>query len=276
MGYPKRVTLKMEKVAAKYSCKLCDYHTSKKSNWNKHISTLKHKMVTTSGVKNSKSSLFKEKHVCKDCNKEYKFKSGLSRHRQKCKMIEKNRMLEKTTREVEMLKNEINKIKDKNTTTIINNINNNLTIKIYLDEKCGNAITIDDFIKSLNISMSDLMNSQKQGFVNGMSNLIIKNLNTLQLEERPIHCSDVKNTQFFIKTNQSWENDNGSKVLNAVDSVQKDNLKKVSNYINENGFGKGENEMNNVLSLVQNLSKNNYEEKNQIIKNIASSVVFNN
>ena len=124
--------------------------------------------------------------------------------------------------------------------------------------------------------MSDLINSQKQGFVNGMSNLIIKNLNTLQLEERPIHCSDVKNTQFFIKTNQSWENDNGSKVLNAVDSVQKDNLKKISNYINENGFGKGENEMNNVLSLVQNLSKNNYEEKNQIIKNIASSVVFNN
>ena len=67
-------------------------------------------------------------------------------------------------------------------------------------------MSIVDFVKKMQITMNDLLETQKQGIVEGMSSLIIKNLNTLHLKDRPIHCSDVKNSKFFIKTEKEWEN----------------------------------------------------------------------
>ena len=262
-----------QKVATKFSCEYCDYHTSKGSNWNKHIFTRKHKMVKNGKNISGKVADKQTFHICSDCGKQYKFQSGLCRHRKTCKFIEKNKTLTYLEKEVEELKKKNQKLEGG--TTIINNYNNNLTIKVYLNENCGNAMSIDDFVKNLQITMNDLLETQKQGIVEGMSSLIIKNLNTLQLKDRPIHCSDVKNSKFFIKTEKEWENDNGTKVSNALDLVQAEKIKHVSEYMKGETFLKSENETDMIMDLVKILSKDsNYSKKNKIIKNIANSVVL--
>tara|TARA_B110000003_G_scaffold254250_1_gene270111 strand:- start:327 stop:1154 length:828 start_codon:yes stop_codon:yes gene_type:complete len=262
-----------QKVATKFSCVDCDYHTSKIFNWNKHISTRKHKMVKNGKKKTEKVAEQSELHICSDCGKQYKFQSGLCRHRKTCKFIEKNKTLTDLEKEVDELKKKNQKLEGG--ATIINNYNNNLTIKVYLNENCGNAMSIDDFVKNLQITMHDLLETQKQGIVEGMSSLIIKNLNTLQLEDRPIHCSDVKNSKFFIKTEKEWENDNGTKVSNALDLVQAEKMKHVSEYMKGETFLKSENETDMIMDLVKILSKDsNPSKKNKIIKNIANSVVL--
>ena len=262
-----------QKVATKFSCEECDYHTSKIFNWNKHISTRKHKMVKNGKKKTEKVAEQTELHICSDCGKQYKFQSGLCRHRKTCKFIEKNKTLTDLEKEVDELKKKNQKLEGG--TTIINNYNNNLTIKVYLNENCGNAMSIDDFVKNLQITRHDLLETQKQGIVEGMSSLIIKNLNTLQLEDRPIHCSDVKNSKFFIKTEKEWENDNGTKVSNALDLVQAEKMKHVSEYMKGETFLKSENETDMIMDLVKILSKDsNPSKKNKIIKNIANSVVL--
>ena len=262
-----------QKVATKFSCEECHYHTSKIFNWNKHISTRKHKMVKNGKKKTEKVAEQSELHICSDCGKQYKFQSGLCRHRKTCKFIEKNKTLTDLEKEVDELKKKNQKLEGG--ATIINNYNNNLTIKVYLNENCGNAMSIDDFVKNLQITMHDLLETQKQGIVEGMSSLIIKNLNTLQLEDRPIHCSDVKNSKFFIKTEKEWENDNGTKVSNALDLVQAEKMKHVSEYMKGETFLKSENETDMIMDLVKILSKDsNSSKKNKIIKNIANSVVL--
>ena len=262
-----------QKVATKFSCIDCDYHTSKIFNWNKHLSTRKHKMIKNGKKIPEKVAEPPALHICSDCGKQYKFQSGLCRHRKICKFIEKNKTLTDLEKEVEELKKKNKKLEGG--TTIINNYNNNLTIKVYLNENCGNAMSIDDFVKNLQITMHDLLETQKQGIVEGMSSLIIKNLNTLQLEDRPIHCSDVKNSKFFIKTEKEWQNDNGTKVSNALDLVQAEKMKHVSEYMKGESFLKSENETNMIMDLVKILSKDsNSSKKNKIIKNIANSVVL--
>lgn len=261
-----------QKVAPKFSCEACDYSTSKLFNWNKHISTRKHKMITNGNDLGKKVAAQNDLYICSDCGKKYKFKSGLCRHRKTCKFIEKNKNLTNLEKEVGDLKQQNKDLH--NGTTIINNYNNNLTIKVYLNENYGNAMSIDDFVKNLQITLDDLIETEKQGMVEGMSNLIIKNLNTLQVEDRPIHCSDVKNSRFFIKTEKEWENDNGSKMADALDLVQAEKIKHVSHFMKKETFLNSENETDIILNLIKFLSKDNNQLKNKIIKNIAQSVIL--
>ena len=94
---------------------------------------------------------------------------------------------------------------------------NNLTIQVFLNENCKNAMTLDDFIHNLKINTSDLMNTKQKGLIDGISNIIIKNLNTLKIEERPIHCSNSKKNKFHVKVNEEWnDDDDGIQVSKAI------------------------------------------------------------
>ena len=257
-----------QKSTKKFVCDYCDYVTSKSSNWTKHISTLKHKIIENGNENAEKVAINCILHVCSDCNKRYKFKSGLCRHRKNCKMIVKNKILVDLETEVDKLKKE-NQDLERNT-TIINNYN---TFQVFLDEKCSNAMSIDNFVCNLQITMSDLFKTQKYGLVEGMSNFIIKNLNTLQLQDRPIHCSDIKNSRFFVKTETNWENDNGTKISNALDMVQCEKMKYIYEHMKKETFLKSENETAKIMDLVRMLSTRNIE-KNKIIKNIANTIIL--
>ena len=198
-----------------YKCRLCTYETFNKKDYNKHMNTKKHCQNTS-------------KLRCDICNKEYKYKSGLSRHRKLFHSDVHSTQNKKIDNLEKMLKNALDENK-KTIDTIIPKIGNTyttnkMTINVFLNEACKNAINIGDFISNLNISLDDLEYTTDHGYVKGISNIFNKHLNDLKPTERPIHCSDKKRLQFYIKDEDIWKRDESNtridKTINQISHIQ--------------------------------------------------------
>ena len=240
-------------LAEKYKCVACDYECFKKSDMTKHELTRKHQLRTTS------QELAENKFTCQHCNKEYKARNSLWYHERKC-VIEnksKNQLEPEKSPYLEIihrllsdnieLKNFIveqskvtadtmNKVIEKNAEimtkaienskpTVINQTNNQnnnqkFNINVFLNEQCKDAMNFSDFIKGIEVSREDLENNAQLGFVNGISKIILDNLRQLSINERPIHCTDLKRETMYIKDDDKWTKETGPAKLNtAIQSI---------------------------------------------------------
>jgi len=211
----------------KYNCVNCCYYTDNKYDWAKHISRPKH-IINVGNI---------NKFAC-ECGKKYKYQSGLSRHKSKCKLKNKNKneycdVLKNITNgklttdeqltavlKVMMQQQEtINKLIETQGEIIPkigNNNNNKININVFLNERCKNAMNLNEFISKIKVSMEDLDYTHNNGFVKGISNIFTKQLNDLEITERPIHCSNTKKLQFYIKDDDIWRKDTYHKKLNRM------------------------------------------------------------
>ena len=258
----------------KYSCKLCDYFTSKKSDLVKHRSTRKHKMKQNE-IENL-DFLAHHKYVCEYCDERFKSRTTVWRHKKKCVLNPKNQddeyfdssqknleNLEKKTTENEKIDNknieillsklekkdkqneelwkafheqqELLKQTIKQNSDIIprigNNNNNNISINVILNEKCKNAINLEDFLKNLQVSLDDLMYTKENGYVKGLSNIMAKHLKDMQPNDRPIHCSDQNKLQFYVKEENIWEKDEkNNKVNKSINEIQRKQVLKIKEW----------------------------------------------
>ncbi len=73
--------IKFQKSSNNYTCEICDYNTCRLSQYNRHISTSKHLILTQTNEKEPNSS--KTNYTC-DCGKQYMHASSLWNHKQKC------------------------------------------------------------------------------------------------------------------------------------------------------------------------------------------------
>ena len=80
-------TKKKPKKAESFYCEKCNFVTSKKGNWNAHLSTRKHQMTTDDNKK-------KPKHICDICDKELADRVSLWKHKKTCKEVLKNELRE--------------------------------------------------------------------------------------------------------------------------------------------------------------------------------------
>jgi hypothetical protein len=241
-----------QKVSKEYKCEACDYVTCKKSDYTKHLLTRKHILqINTNG-----NSLNIRDFKC-ECGKIYKHQSSLWNHKQKCTFIEEEKekvevnnpevdaakklvqaeekndqLMNVLTNMTQSIKNLESKIENQPPQTT-NNIVNNFNLNVYLNETCKDALNLTDFVDSIQLQLKDLENMGKMGYVDGMSNLIITELNNLEKEKRPIHCSDLKRDILYIKDNDVWEKDN-SKVQDAVVKLEKKNFKQMPAWLEEN------------------------------------------
>ena len=226
------LTKSSRKVAEKFHCKFCDYNTCKLFNWNKHLSTDKHKMLTNANKSSPKVAAENPLHECNICGKIYKQKSSLSRHRKNCmksNIIEINKeefediqtkaeLYEEQKQDINELKALVKQVADNGTTTI----NNNVNINIILNTRCKDAMNITDFMNTLKLSLDDLLYTKNYGYIEGVSNIFIKNLQDLEPAQRPIHCSDKRGTSLYIKDDNKWEKDGDGKLLdNQINAVTK-------------------------------------------------------
>ena len=110
----------------------------------------------------------------------------------------------------------IPKIGNGNTTNSHNNI---INVQMFLNDKCADAMSIQNFAKQLCVTMDDLTKNKKDC----LTNVVLKNLQPLSLTERPFHCTDVNTKAWFVKDEkQGWEEDNGEKLIkNAEIGIQK-------------------------------------------------------
>jgi len=298
-------TILTEKSSRHFNCTYCDYLTSRISNYNKHLLTAKHlkrslksighkssrNNIKVAGIntasnkypssdkKNSiirdmcsKKSSTKPVYNCNWCNKYYKSRSGCYKHEGRCN----NKITELEQKLVDLEKEMNNKKIETQNNTINNNINNNITIQLFLNENCKNAIPIESFVKNIQITMDDLFNSNRIGYVNGLSSLIVKNLQELEFTKRPIHCSDPAGFKFYIKSEKEWKKDNGDIVGKAVENVKKEANGTISKYMHLHNQNENENEQLEVMQILQTLNKfpSSIVERNQIIKNIGDSVIL--
>ena len=114
------------------------------------------------------------------------------------------------------------------------NNTNNISINMYLNEQCKNAMNLEDFVRNITVSLQDLDYSKQNGYAKGIANIFMKQLADLEPTERPIHCSDKKRLQFYVKDADKWEKDKDNiKLTSSIKSVGMEQVKKMSEWEKE-------------------------------------------
>jgi len=247
----------MPKMPSKFICEMCDFKCSKKSNYEKHISTRKH-ILQLNGYNNDTKDEQKMPQKC-ECGKEYNYHSGLWRHKKKC-IIKKgeNTLIDEQINNIDdkqtihlLIKENIdfkniildlvknnsdfqkqnlemqNKMIDvcKNSNNTINSHNKTFNMQVFLNEKCKDAMNIMDFVNSMTLELSDLEDVGDVGYVEGISRIIIRKLNEIDVYKRPIHCSDYKREVMYVRDDDIWEKENCTfdKIRKAIKYITKKN-----------------------------------------------------
>ena len=286
----------------KFYCKNCDYGTSKKSSYEYHISSDKHKRRQNgdAGDTNSAQILLSKKFTCENCNKIYLSRNGLWKHKKICiqsnchdKSDEEDDDISTKQLVLLMLKQN-NKVQDaliemskqisttnNNKTTNNNNSHNNTTnnsfnLQFFLNETCKNAMNITDFANSIKLQLSDLISVGELGYVEGISNIIVKNLNALDITERPVHCTDKKRETMYIKDADKWEKDEDEKKLKKfIKNVAFKNQKLFPQFKEKYpDYNDSDSKYSDQYSkiVIESLDDNNAEKEEKIIKKISKAV----
>jgi hypothetical protein len=233
-----------------FYCDICHYNTSHKGHYNEHLTSSKHYKRTQKGNIGNKiddkiddNNLEIENICCKKCNKKFKTRSGLWKHNKTCNIEKSSTKDQITDKELMMaiikdnseLKNMIMKVLENGTMNNNNNNNNNTTnshnkafnLNFFLNETCKNAMNITDFVDSIKLQLSDLMEIGEIGYVEGISKIIVKNLNNLDETIRPVHCTDKKRETMYIKDQGEWnkEDEKKTKLKKAVTKIADKNIK---------------------------------------------------
>ena len=295
-----------EKVP-KFHCKYCDYYTSRKSQWKRHLETRKHAQSQMDNKKSSKKFQKVPKQTSKYyecmCGKKYKFRSGLCKHKKKCtginvsleyvnkkhktvckEKIQKNSNddLKDIFKEFMKMQSEFNKKISEELTkpqNIYNDCHNNkMTINVFLNQECKNAMNLTDFVDNLKISIEDLKYSSTNGFVDGVTSIFTKQLKDMDPTERPIHCSDKKRLQFYVKDDNKWHKDeDGKKMDQTITTIKLKQTTKIGEWEKLNPNYRDDpvllNEWQNMLAgITENTSGNVLKQKLALKKKIASYI----
>ena len=297
-------TEKTPKTPSFFECNLCYFKCSKQSDYNRHILTPKHQNATEML---SNATYFTPKNaeifLCDKCCKNFKHSSSLYRHKKKCPIIEKSdnnqenneENIEKKDEIINFLmkenqdfKNLILEIIKKDTITNNNNIintnshNKTFNLNVFLNETCKDAMNIMEFVDSLKIELSDLENVGNVGYVNGISTIIVKNLNLLDETKRPVHCTDSKREVLYVKDQDKWEkeNEDKSKMRKVIKHVTHKNTKLFKEFkVKYPGCEKSESKYSTkydklIVEAFGGKGDNDLEKEDKIIRNIAKTVTI--
>jgi hypothetical protein len=300
----------------KFYCQKCDYFTCDSWKYNRHMFTNKHKNGEKELQKDDKRGEKGEKgdkeheddednniFIC-CCGKQYAFRQGLWKHKKNCNYIihDVKKEPEKGNNEdlIQYLISEnkdfknlilefVKKDNNNNITNNISNINNTnshnktFNLQFFLNETCKDAMNMSEFINSLTLQLSDLESVGKLGFVDGISNIIIKNLEALEVEKRPVHCCDAKRETMYIKDHDKWEKEDNElkQMRELVRYVRDKNISMVNTWRDMypecvKSDSKKTTQFNQIYMESfggEKGTKNEKEEK--IISRIAKSVIIN-
>ena len=328
---------KMPKNAEQFNCVDCSFVCSKKSNWDKHLSTRKHKILTDTTEKVPIDKTY----TCV-CSKHYKHKSSLCNHQKTCSEInnlkntfivaqndqtidpyyagydsdtshhendedpissleqyELNKkkynnpninehlsLITELLKQNQELQKQILEISKEGRNYISNTTNNNskhFNLNVFLNEKCKDAVNLMDFVNSLQVQLSEFEATGRLGYVEGISQIVINRLKTMEVRKRPIHCTDSKRETMYIKDDDTWEKEdsNRPKLAKALKIVADKNFQKmiewqqvypecVVNNTKENDY------FFKIISsaLGGNTPEEDAKNQDKIIRNIAREVVI--
>ena len=282
-----------------FYCEKCDFSSSNKKDYSKHLLTRKHHLETNGNdleIKNPK------KYVCDECSKEFKTNSGLWKHKKKCSIVQLKEIsntnnipttdIDKELLIKMLLKNQ--DIMDKmiemmpnmgmnisNNTNSHNTTNNQFNIQMFLNDHCKNAMNLTDFIQSLPITSETYDSTIENGLTKTITSMMLNGLNDLDILERPIHCTDVTRKTLYVKDSDKWEKDN--ELIHILNGIKQLSLKQrtlISKWreVNE-GWQTDENLQSKMTNLVFNSMtqiESDEKETGKIIRSISKNVYLDN
>jgi len=287
------------KTPLKFCCDPCDFKCCKKSEFERHLDTRKHKILTNPDTFLSQKTPIK--FLC-DCGKEYKHRQSLFFHKKKCNINTKEKEENEYKEDPDLSDKEIIKLLIKENSdfknmilevvksvqpnnTINNNTTNNNTfnLQFYLNDTCKDAVNLIDFFDSLQVQLDDLEETAKLGYTEGVSRIIINGLNELEVCKRPIHCSDLKRETLYIKDQNEWlkEDTNKSHLSKAIKTVSKKNVQQIFEWqkkypqYKDPESKQSDRYMEMICNTMDASSKDEQDKNmNKIIKNITKEVVI--
>ena len=153
------------------------------------------------------------------------------------------------------------------------NFRQKFNINIFLNEKCKDALNMDEFIEQMQLTLNNLDITKSKGLVEGISNIFIENMNKLSLYERPLHCTDTKRDTLYIKDKDAWERDKDkTKIKEALQSLNKNHFKLIQEWIKENpDFKEVEEKQDYFAKLLKTCGTNLEGISDKVIKKICTS-----
>ena len=289
-----------QKTPKIYECKICNFVSCNLKDYNRHLNTRKHQITIKYNLLKSKNP---KPFQCV-CGKAYPYRASLYNHQKKCITCKNNENIEDINDEnsvdykemfLSMIKensklcstivDQQKQINTSNTSNIskvnnTNNINNpiigdnntinknKIYINIFLNEQCKDALTMNEFINKINITLDDLTLTKDKGIIEGVSNIFIENMNKLSLYQRPVHCTDMKRETVYIKCDNV--EDQGTNWEQDVENIKlKDALKKVS-LVQQKNLDKWTKEHPNWMNSLEQ-----QEEYMQLVKNCTDDIQEN-
>ena len=281
----------IEKNIDKFYCIKCNFKCFRESDWDRHVSTLKHnKMIT---INNNNYTNQNNYFIC-ECGKQYKYRQGLFVHKKVCNILlinkinniqEEKNIIITLLEENNKLQNQIIELcKEKKTLTNINNINSHnktFNLNVFLNETCKDAMNIMDFVDSIKLQLSDLENVGKLGYIEGISNIITSNLKALDITQRPVHCTDKKRDVLYVKDENKWEKDETRvKLRSVIKKVVSKNQRVLPQFKEKypdcnTSISKFSDQYNKIIiEAMGGYGENDLEKEDKIIKNIAKNVLI--
>jgi hypothetical protein len=298
----------------KYFCDFCDTKTNNKKDYERHLATAKHNNNTNvnnslTNVNTILAQISPNDFICKNCNKEYKSRVGLWKHKKICdtndnnlnniditdsniivQLIKQNDefkhlLVEQSKAMIEQNKTIIELSKNSsitNNTTHTNSHNKTFNLQFFLNETCKDAMNIMDFVDSIKLQLCDLENVGKLGYVDGISKIIVRNLNSLDETKRPVHCTDSKREVMYVKDEDKWEkeNENKQKMRKVIKHVTHKNSKLLKEFKTKYpGCEKSESKFSDkydklIIEAMGGRGDNDIEKEDKIIRNIAKTVTI--
>lgn len=249
-----------------YECLYCYFNTNDKKDYRRHLQTQKHK-------KNEEKNKLNDSNLS-NINDEPNYKELFmnvlnNNSKMITTLIDENKELKKQLVEQSKVINEIMPKIGNNTI----NSNNKFNLNIFLNETCKDAISMEEFINKIEVSLSDLFYTKNKGIAEGVSNIFIENLNKIPITQRPIHCTDVKRETIYIK-NEQWEKDeNKEKTKDAIKKVSGIQIKNINKFKSAHpNFMENEMEKDNYVRIVNETTSNIKDKEDKVIKSICKNI----
>ena len=285
-----------KKIPSEFLCEYCGKNYKHRQSLFNHKKICNSRPVSYPKVIQNYPKVIHSKFECL-CGKSYKYASGLSKHKKKCFLLQddskklvnneiipsnnvekllKNIMLDNKAilEENRELKEQMKNIKMGDTYNTTNN-NQKLSINIFLNEKCKNAMSLNDFVDNIKLSLKDLEFTNKHGYVEGISNIFIKNLNDMDVTKRPIHCSDQKRLQFYVKKEDKWEKDKQNEEIDkSIEKISNKQIKRLTDWtISNPDYETNPQKTEEYYKLVRTTMGVNFEKNLRKVKKMISDNV---